>query len=389
MNTLSVLSGADVSGSCYLAEINGMRILFDCGVKPNCSYCEHVEIPYPETIDIIFISHAHMDHMGALAYAASVCRNAVIYATPMTADFIRYQLSSTIARHIGANTPELLYHNILMCNLVMNRVNAVNFDSKNEYVNSAGVKCNFSFFRAGHMPGAAMIYIKVDKYRFMYTGDFSSRETPLTGRYELPPNIPVDTLLLCGLHANDPDYELRAYSVCDSYERRIRQAFSMCPKIVIPSAQLTKGIEMIEIIDSMIEKGSVAGCSVWLGDSLWLLAMSFEQKSEGFRMPSYIKRLSDRPENTDGFDNEIVISDSPDIRKLFYRFEEVRPDFSLHADYAGLVELVNTLEPNEIIVVHVNNKAEKPYLSSDERIKNNISFYYPENGDICKLNGRR
>ena len=81
MNTLNVLGGADIGGSCYLAELEGVRILFDCGVRLNTPYSDHPVIPSPETIDLIFLSHAHLDHIGALAYTAAVCRNARIFAT--------------------------------------------------------------------------------------------------------------------------------------------------------------------------------------------------------------------------------------------------------------------------------------------------------------------
>ena len=122
MNNLSVLSGADIGGSCYLLELYDTRILFDCGIRVGSAYTDHSDIPSPETIDAIFVSHAHLDHMGAIAYTAAVCKNAKIYMTEQTKEFVRYQLAATIAEYIGADTDDLRFHNRILCELIMNRI---------------------------------------------------------------------------------------------------------------------------------------------------------------------------------------------------------------------------------------------------------------------------
>lgn len=198
MNKLSVLSGADVSGSCYLVELNGMRILFDCGTKPNTSYYDHVEIPDPESIDIIFISHAHIDHMGGIAYAASVCKNAKIFVTPMTAELIRYQLSSTIGNYIGANTPELKYHNELLCSFVFNRVETVDFNEKYTFTSRSGVTCAFSFFRSDNYHAAMLSLATSLAYSWSDSGkkqltDYSRRIVSSTIAFDNPAKAALRT----------------------------------------------------------------------------------------------------------------------------------------------------------------------------------------------------
>lgn len=388
MNTLTVLSGANVSGSCYLAQVNSMRILFDCGVKPNNAYCDHVEVPDPESIDIIFISHAHMDHMGSVAYMASACKNAKIYVTAMTAEFIKYQLSSTIANYIGANTPELQYHNRLLCQFVMNRLEIVDYGKKYSYTNREGATCYFAFFHAGHMPGAAMIYIRVNDYKLLYSGDFSSRETPLTGAYDIP-KLPVNTLILCALHANDPDYVLRANSIKSSFDSRFRRAFAVNTKVIVPATQLSKGLEMLSIIDDLFETGVIEKCPVYLCETIWNLAKSYEQRSETFRLPSYIRRLSQRPSATPDSEKEIILSDDTSVRRMFGKFEEIRPDFSLHTDFAGLIELIERVNADEVYVVHVNNLSLPPCLSDPAKNDNCSKIHYTENNEIYKLIDRR
>lgn len=386
MNTLTVLGGANVDGSCYIAEINGVRMMFDCGAKPGAKYNENIDIPSPETIDIIFISHAHLDHIGAIAYAASVCKNAKIYASPMTAFFLSYQLSSTIAGYIGANTEALRYHNKLLCNMIMNRIENVEFREKHEHTTASGEKCLFTFFQAGHMPGASMIYVQVDNRTILYTGDFTSRETPLTGGYDLPDNLNVDTLLVCGLHANEPEFSLSQKSIGNPIQRKIMNLLTTGPKIIIPTTQLTKGIELIEMIKDLIERNVIYdSCTVYLGKNLMNLAREFERRSSIFTLPPFIKSLSDRSVSNHGNEKEIVIGEYQEIKPVFKKYGQLNPMFTLHEDYGGLVSLINKLKPNNVFVVHINHRVDNPCIYNDDSIDSRISIYAPKNGECCLL----
>jgi len=57
-----------VTGSQHLIEVNGHRILLDCGLyqgKRAESYDRNLHLPFdPHSIDVMVLSHAHMDHSG-------------------------------------------------------------------------------------------------------------------------------------------------------------------------------------------------------------------------------------------------------------------------------------------------------------------------------------
>ncbi len=57
-----------VTGSQHLIEVNNVRILLDCGLfqgKRSESYERNLKFPFdPVSIDVLVLSHAHIDHSG-------------------------------------------------------------------------------------------------------------------------------------------------------------------------------------------------------------------------------------------------------------------------------------------------------------------------------------
>ncbi|MDH3933057.1 MAG: MBL fold metallo-hydrolase, partial [Chromatiales bacterium] len=68
---LQILGAAgEVTGSCYLIESGGRRVLLECGLKQGSRSDEQAnraDFPFdPKSIDAVVLSHAHIDHSGRL-----------------------------------------------------------------------------------------------------------------------------------------------------------------------------------------------------------------------------------------------------------------------------------------------------------------------------------
>lgn len=89
MPNLTFLGGAaTVTGSQYLLETSRARILIDCGLfqgLPNESIRNRVPPPYdPAKLDAVLLTHAHLDHCGALPLLVKEGYPGPIYATMAT-----------------------------------------------------------------------------------------------------------------------------------------------------------------------------------------------------------------------------------------------------------------------------------------------------------------
>jgi metallo-beta-lactamase family protein len=79
-----------VTGSQHLLEINGHRLLLDCGLyqgRRDESYSRNLNFAYdPRTVDAVILSHAHIDHCGNLPNLVKNGYEGPIYATLATVD---------------------------------------------------------------------------------------------------------------------------------------------------------------------------------------------------------------------------------------------------------------------------------------------------------------
>jgi len=81
-----------VTGSCYLLEANGERVLLECGMTQGGKRDEagnRNRFPFdPRTLNAVVVSHAHLDHAGLLPKLVAEGFSGPIYLTPDTADLL-------------------------------------------------------------------------------------------------------------------------------------------------------------------------------------------------------------------------------------------------------------------------------------------------------------
>lgn len=90
--------GADqcVTGSCHCLEVNGKRILVDCGLQQGRDELDNGELPFaPNTIDYVLVTHAHIDHTGRLPLLVRQGFNGQIWTTRITARLMEIMLTDS------------------------------------------------------------------------------------------------------------------------------------------------------------------------------------------------------------------------------------------------------------------------------------------------------
>src|SRR5574339_1007139 len=88
-----------VTGSQHLLEINGHRLLLDCGLyqgKRSESYARNLNFAYdPRGVDGVILSHAHIDHCGNLPNLVKNGYEGPIYAVPATMDLAKIMMADS------------------------------------------------------------------------------------------------------------------------------------------------------------------------------------------------------------------------------------------------------------------------------------------------------
>src|SRR5512139_1554342 len=89
----------EVTGSMHLIEVNGARILLDCGMfqgRRAESYERNLRFPFdPKEIDAVVLSHAHIDHSGNLPNLIKQGFSGHVWSTPATRNLCVYMLQDS------------------------------------------------------------------------------------------------------------------------------------------------------------------------------------------------------------------------------------------------------------------------------------------------------
>ena len=177
------LGGArEVGASCLLVKVDNRNILFDCGVRVNQT--RDASLPnldllkqHAQTLDAIFISHAHADHVGALPLVHQMYPKTPIFATTPTAHAATVMLTNavnlTLADALSQKEDVLTFTKEMVLN-ALNSIYTINPDP-NEWID-IGWEDNwaFRFIPAGHILGAVSIVLRTPQGTYLYTGDVSA-----------------------------------------------------------------------------------------------------------------------------------------------------------------------------------------------------------------------
>ena len=163
--------GNEIGASCYYLDLENIKLLIDAGIRLNSdSIFPRFNALYEQDIidglwelDAILISHGHLDHCGSIPYVHSEAKRVPIYTTKETKQIAALLLNDTsnIKNSKNSDTSFQLYNKLLVDETIES-IREINFGQKFNVSN-----LNITFYPAGHILGAAMIYIESENRRIL------------------------------------------------------------------------------------------------------------------------------------------------------------------------------------------------------------------------------
>lgn len=208
MDSLSItfVRGARrVTGSNFLVEAvdNGVttRVLIDCGLSQGSQFCDPInteDFPYdPASIDGVFFTHAHADHIGLFPRLVREGFKGKAYATEATKALMPVMLEDSV-KLIGAEALTCGYEAPYTADDVERAVSMLNAVAYNDSVHVGGTKV--TFFNAGHILGSALVVVEAGRKRIAFTGDLGRVPTILVPDRDVPRDI--DALVMESVYGN-------------------------------------------------------------------------------------------------------------------------------------------------------------------------------------------
>jgi metallo-beta-lactamase family protein len=221
MAKLTFLGAAGtVTGSKYLVEAAGKKLLLDCGIfqgSPELSARNFKPLAVdPKTIDYCVLTHAHLDHVGWLPCLVRDGYKGPIYANPATIDLATISLKDSAhlqeedsqraqrnAKHSNAEDREPLYTSEdvdPMLRLLKPMVRSGGFYVSPEF--------HFDAYDAGHILGSSSLALTITengkKTVLVFSGDIGRYDQPILNDPATPPSADV---LLCESTYGDREHE--------------------------------------------------------------------------------------------------------------------------------------------------------------------------------------
>jgi len=188
----------------------------------------------PREIDAIILSHAHLDHSGAIPMF-HIREHTPVYGTALTFELARILISDFI--HLSSY---YLPYEYLDLESMMNCVIHMRYNESVE-IGETQIK----FLDAGHIPGSAQILINASDRRALYTGDFNTLDTRLLNGADN--NYPdLDAVIIEGTYANE-DHPNRETLEAD-FVKRVTEIVEGGGTVLVPAFAVGRSQEILCVL---------------------------------------------------------------------------------------------------------------------------------------------
>lgn len=260
--------GADqcVTGSCHCLEVNGRRILVDCGLQQGRDEVSNDAFPFAANdIDFVLVTHAHIDHTGRIPMLVKQGFQGRIVATRLTADLMDIMLQDSAhiqesdaewknrkAERSGAPRVEPLY-TIEDAQRVSQYMTTCEYNQPLDLCEGVRVE----FVDAGHLLGSASILVTATEggitKQIVFSGDIGNVDQPiirdptyLTG---------ADYVVMESTYGDRNHTEVWSYT--DDLAKIIDETIAKGGNVVIPSFAVGRTQELLYFIREIKDKGMV------------------------------------------------------------------------------------------------------------------------------------
>uniref|UniRef100_A0A8C4I6E2 Cleavage and polyadenylation specificity factor subunit 3 n=1 Tax=Dicentrarchus labrax TaxID=13489 RepID=A0A8C4I6E2_DICLA len=300
---INIGAGQEVGRSCIILEFKGRKIMLDCGIHPGLEGMDalpYIDLIDPAEIDLLLISHFHLDHCGALPwFLQKTSFKGRTFMTHATKAIYRWLLSDYVkVSNISAD--DMLYTETDL-EESMEKIETINFHEVKEV---AGIK--FWCYHAGHVLGAAMFMIEIAGVKLLYTGDFSRQEDRHLMAAEIP-SVKPDILITestYGTHIHEKREEREA-RFCNTVHDIVNRE----GRCLIPVFALGRAQELLLILDEYWQNHpELHDIPIYYASSLARKCMAVYQ--------TYINAMNDKIRKAININNPFVFKHISNLKSM-------------------------------------------------------------------------
>jgi len=270
-----------VTGSRHELQFGRTRLLLDCGLfqgrrQESDRLNRHLGFN-PKSIQAVLLSHAHIDHSGALPVMAQGQFSGTVYMTGATQDLARILLEDSARiqkadctyinkkeRRRGQRSLQPLYsHRDVVA--ITRRFQAERYDK----IFQVSPRIKAKFTDVGHILGSASIWLKythqANSVSVLFTGDLGRFNMPILKDPQPPP--PCDVLIIESTYG-DRTHDENIESMRTKAEEVVKHALEHKSKIIVPAFAVGRTQEIVMRIKELVHEGRVQPLPIYIDSPL-------------------------------------------------------------------------------------------------------------------------
>ena len=270
-----------VTGSQHLLFINGKKILLECGLfqgHRKDTYERNENFKYdPAEIDLMILSHAHIDHSGNIPNLVKNGYDGPIYATTATVDLCQIMLRDSAylqerdiewvnkKRKKKNQEPMEPLYTLEDVEKAMEQFIGIQYNRR--FNLSPGVTVTFQ--DAGHILGSASILLEIEenggrKIRLGFTGDIGRPVMPVI---RTPDQLrDLDTIIMESTYGN------RLHTPSEEVEEElsevVRDIYDKSGKIIIPSFAVGRTQLLVYMLHKLFDQNRIPEVPIYVDSPL-------------------------------------------------------------------------------------------------------------------------
>jgi len=321
-----------VTGSMHLLQVGQYKLLIDCGLdyEKDRSIQSNEDFPFnPGDIDVVILTHAHIDHSGNLPTLVRLGFNGQILCTPPTADLTELLLLDSVSifmhkaqkkgRHgkgkfNSSSQPLYLQKHVMdtverFVTIGFNRPFRINGDIE------------LTFIPVGHLLGAGAAVLKINDHgsekTIAFTGDIGRKNYPVLDDPQALP--PVDYLV------TESTYGGRYHTKGKSVEETLVEVIEKCcikeqGRMIIPAFSIGRTQSLVFSLNKIFSSGLLPPVKVFVDSPMASMATGIFRKYHNLvnqEAQAFYKNQGDEFE----FDNLTYVETLKDSRQVSNYFE--------------------------------------------------------------------
>lgn len=267
----------EVTGSCYLLTLPQAKVLVDCGIiQGTGSSRDRNREPFgfdPQEIDLVFLTHAHLDHSGLLPRLVKEGFRGRIIATPATADLIGPMLLDSA--RIQENDAERMSRRSLRrggeaieplyttedAEHVLPLVDRAAYGRDRD----AGKGIRYRFLDAGHILGSGSLALWLPGgKKIVFSGDIGKKGNPIINDPTLctgADHVVMESTYGDRLHKTEAD---SAAELCEA----VLTTFAKGGNVLIPAFAIGRTQDVLYLLNRLVREGKLPKVTVFIDSPL-------------------------------------------------------------------------------------------------------------------------